>query len=139
MPVALDNIALRISHDLTAAEIALRKIPNDDPNGAFWDCISAQLKSGDATLLEILDDAGARVGFTVYRVDEFGDWRELVSLATHCGKSAGLRFALDDFLSVLARRERCRSVRMHTARHGLVAESIKAGWHVAEITLRKHI
>jgi len=135
---ALDKLALLASADLTGAEVALRQIPNDDPNGAFIPTVLDQVRKGTANLCEIHHD-GKKIGFTVYTVESFGTHREFVSIATTIDSKTPLRFALDELLCRLARQNNCRSIRMHTARHGLVKNALAIGWHTAEITLRKHL
>jgi hypothetical protein len=138
MNPALDRIALLASADLTAAEVALRGIPNDDPNGKFVPQVMALIRAGKYQLAEVMVE-GARVGFTVYYVEEFGDHREFVSVATSCPKTNGLRFDLEKILLSFAQYARCKTLRMHTVRHGLVKQALDRDWHVAEIVLRKTV
>lgn len=139
MTDGLNKIALLASADLTAAEVALRGIPNDDPGGTFSAVVAGLLREGKASLAEIVAN-GERVGFTVYQIETFaGNHRELVSVATVCEGTRNLKFEIEHSLEAIARANGCRSIRMHTARHGLVKLALNNGWHTAEIVLRKSI
>lgn len=139
MNTALDKIALLASADLSAADVALRRIPNDDPNGCFVPHILRQINDGKAFLCEIILDGHEKAGFTVYAIDDFGNHREFVSIATITTPGAVLRFQLQDLLIRLALKNNCKTIRMHTCRHGLVADALRNGWHTGEIVLRKNI
>ncbi len=141
MPVALDNIALRISHDLTAAEIALRKIPNDDPNGAFWGIAFPQnLRAGMRRFLKSWTmparaSASRFIASTeVGRLARACFTRDALRKKCRTALCAG-RFPLSFSLGGNA-VDPSECIRQGT---GLLLNLSKAGWHVAEITLRKHI
>lgn len=139
MNTALDRIALLASADLSLAEVLLRGIPNDDPKGCFVDSVMARLRDGRAQLCEVHVD-GQKVGITVFQIEIFkGGHREFISVATHCPRTAGLVYDLNDFLHRLARANRCQSIRLHTCRHGLVKTALASGYHTAEIVLRQHL
>lgn len=139
MNAALDKLALLASADLSAADVALRQIPNDDPNGCFVPLVLNQIRNGKAFLCEIVLNGNEKVGFTIYTIDDFGDHREFVSIATCTTKNAVLRFQLQDLLLGLAKQNHCKTIRMHTCRHGLVSDALRHGWHTAEIVLRKSV
>jgi len=134
----LNKIAFLACSDLSAAEIALRRIPNDDPAGAFIPAVLDQVRAGTANLCAIHLE-GRRVGLTVYAVELFGAHREFVSIATTAEGGQPLRFELENLLCALALQNSCQSIRMHTVRPGLVKNALALGWHTAEITLRKHL
>jgi hypothetical protein len=135
----VDNIALLASADLTAAEVSLAAIPNDDPGGCFAPVVLDQIRAGTATLLQIFEGETA-VGFTVYKIETFaGGHREMVSIATRTTSKRPLRMGLNEHLCELARLNNCQSIRMHTVRHGLVRAALSVGWHTAEIVLRKNL
>lgn len=140
MTACLDTIALLASADLTSAEVALRKIPNDDPAASFVPVVVNLIRTGKASLCEIYIGA-EKAGITVYQIDDFEGHKELVSVATyaHPLNRKILRHDLDRLLSQLAEKCGCKSIRFHTSRHGLVSEALKNGWHTAEIVLRKSI
>jgi hypothetical protein len=50
-----------------------------------------------------------------------------------------LKFEIEHALESVARANDCKTIRMHTARHGLVKLALNSGWHTAEIVLRKSI
>ena len=133
----LDKISLLASADLTAAEVALRRIPNDDPANSLAPSVLELLRSHRAFMREIYS-YGRKVGLTVFQVDTFpGGHREFVSIATYSPHSQNLKFDIESALEKIAREMQCKSMRMHTARHGLVKLSLANGWHCAEIVLRK--
>ncbi len=141
MNVLLNKIASLASADLTAAEVILRGIPNDDPADQFVPQIMQQIRDRTAIMARI-DIDGQNYGLTVYRVDHFGPhYREFVSLATKLEKNTDvpLRLPIEKALEAVARDLGCMSMRMHTVRHGLVNEALNAGWHVAEVVLRKNL
>jgi len=138
MQSALDSYALRASADFSAAEVALRGIPNDDPQGVFLPTVLQALKEQRYFLSEIHHE-GKVDGFTVYFFETFGTHRELVSVATSAKTANKIRYVLEGLLINLAIQNNCQSLRMHTVRQGLVKEAILHGWHVAEIVLRKNL
>lgn len=135
---ALNQIAVLASADLAAAEVALRGIPNDDPDGTFVPYVLDRIRSGKAKLCELRCN-GEHIGHSVYEIELFGSHREFVSVATRCPQTRGIVVDLGKVLEQLARNENCQTIRMHTVRHGLVNEALKHGWHVAEIVLRKQV
>lgn len=138
MQSALDSYALRASANISAAEVALRGIPNDDPQGVFLPTVLNAIREQRYFLGEIR--LGDRIdGYTVYFFETFGTHRELVSVATSAKTANKIRYVLENLLIDLAIQNNCQSLRMHTVRQGLVKESITRGWHVAEIVLRKNI
>lgn len=134
----IDKIALLSSADLTSAEVALRQIPNDDPNGCFYKDVLDSVRAGKYQLIEI-KVSNERVGFTVYFIETFGEHKEFVSVATWGSAKSTLRFDLEKMFCALAKNLGCQTLRMHTVRHGLVRDALQAGWHVAEIVLRKNL
>ncbi len=136
MQSVLENFTLRASADITAAEIALRGIPNDDPNGAFLPHVIAAIKNGTYKLSEIR--LGEHIdGYTVYGFENFGEHRELISVATVSKCAVCIRHVMETLLVEIAEKENCRSIRMHTVRAGLIKEAINKDWHIAEVVLRK--
>ncbi len=115
----------------------LSTVPNDDPY-SFSDAIMAGLTDGSYRAAEIRQ-GGRALGLTVYAVDCVGDWRELVSVATVARSGSVLRYDIDNALTELAQANECKSVRLHTARPGLVRECLKVGYHAAEVVLRRYI
>ncbi len=139
MNPALDKIALLASADLTAAEVALRGIPNDDPADSFVPSVIAQIKAGKANMAEIVID-GQNCGLTVFSIEDFGNGHlEFVSIATKTTVGGNLRYSLSDTLIAFAKHHGCKSIRMHTCRHGLVKSALSIGWHTAEIVIRKNL
>jgi len=136
---ALENIALHATADISAVEVGLRRIPNDDPKGTFAPAIIDLIRTGKAKVFEIVRN-GAVVGFTVYQIENFGpNYKELISVATHCPHTSNLRYEIEAQLLQHAKNLGCQSIRMHTVRQGLVKEALDNDWHVAEIVLRKSI
>jgi hypothetical protein len=138
MKETLNRIAFLACADLSTAEVALRRIPNDDPNGCFVPDVMRLIQEGKAKLCEIHLD-GQLVGHTVYQIEDFSGHREFVSVATTTRTKSPLRFDLEKLLLTLAAREECKSIRMHTCRAGLVRDALNTGWHTAEIVIRKHL
>ncbi len=136
--VALGRYALKCCADLSAAEVAFRRIPNDDPNGCFLPVVIEQIRLGKYALCEITDE-NKRLGFTCYTFETFGNHKELVSIATTLLTKEPLRVQVSELLRELARVSDCKSIRLHTARQGLVRDALTIGYHVAEITLRKYL
>jgi len=134
----LNKIALLASADLSQAEVALQRIPNDLPGLTFSQSVIDQVKSGRYKLCEVLDN-GEQIGFTVFFIDEQEGFREFVSVATKCFPNKILRYDLENLFIELARRHECVSMRLHTLRHGLVNTALQNGWHCAEIILRKPV
>lgn len=138
MNPGLNKIALLASADLHSAEVALRKIPNDDPGGCFSELVVSKIKAGTYRLCEIKDDE-QQLGFTVFFVEQTPGNNEFVSVSTYCHPGKVLRFEIEDLLIRLAKSFNCQTMRMHTVRHGLISSALKCGWHTAEIVLRKSI
>lgn len=139
MSVALARIALLASADLTAAEVMLRNIPNDDPDGCFREIVLGQLRNKTATFAQIIVEDKI-IGHTIYSIDTFpGGHRELVSIATRCHHKTIVRHEIDEALTALARLKGCKSIRLHTVRHGLIKEALFHGWEISEIVIRKHL
>jgi hypothetical protein len=138
MKTALNRIAILASADLTAAEVALRAIPNDDPGQSFVEVVMAQLRDGSAKLCELRIE-GVHVGWTVYKIETTSEHREFVSIATKTDKTRGEAENIGVVIEAFAKSLRCQSIRMHTVRHGLVLKALNNGWHAAEIVLRKNL
>ena len=138
MRAALDTLSLKVTASFKDAEVFLRKIPNDDPV-SFVDFVVARIRSGEYKAKDIFS-GHEKIGITVYFVEDFGNHRELVSVATYTNASAA---GFSDFWQAeivnLARALKCKSIRFATVRHGLVSLALRNGWNVTEITMRKYI
>lgn len=137
LPV-LNRLALKTTASFSDAEIFLRKIPNDDPV-SFVDYVTDRIKRGEYHAKDILLE-NSKIGLAVYFVEDFGNHREFVSVATYTNQHA------PDFsafwtteIERLAHSLNCKSIRFATVRHGLVKLALDSGWNVTEITLRKYL
>lgn len=138
MRPAVELIALRCAEQIDELGVALRKIPQDDPE-PFPEYVKERIKSGDYEARELYS-AGRPIGWTVYQVENFpSGHRELVSIATVTQSTRPHRYEIETALLEQAKALGCHSIRMHTARAGLVKEAIGHGYHVAEIVLRKPV
>lgn len=135
---ALNKLALKNTASLSEAEIFLRKIPNDDPV-SFVDYVTARIKRGEYHAKDILL-SNSKIGLTVYFVEDFGNHREFVSVATYTNQHApGFSEFWTTEIERLAHSLNCKSIRFATVRHGLIKLALSRGWNVTEITLRKYI
>ncbi len=96
------------------------------------------MKNGQEKLFSIEND-GTRIGYTVYHIENFGEHKEFVSVATKTNSFKPLRFSIEEMLCKLAIEQGCKSIRFHTVRAGLVKVALSIGWHVSEVVLRKNL
>lgn len=138
MQSAIEKLSLKLTASLTDAEVYLRKIPNDDPV-SFKDYVLSRIKTGEYHACYIHLDNEV-LGLQVYRIEDFGGYKELVSICTYIEKSF-LDFSSfwEREIEKLCKHHSCKSWRFHTIRHGLVKKALANGAHVAEITIRKYI
>lgn len=138
MRAALNKLTLKTTASLTDAEVFLRKIPNDDPV-SFTDLVISRMRSGQYQAREIFYGE-EKIGVTVFFVESFGDYRELVSVATYTNKHApGFRDFWKAEISRIARSLSCASVRMSTVRHGIIKLALEQNWQLCEVTLRLYL
>lgn len=138
MSAVLDKIAFLACADLSAAEVALRGIPNDDPGGTFIPHVLEKIQAGEYRFGHIVH-MGVKVGLTVFAVLDHGDVREFVSVATNCPRTRGIRYDVEKVLEGIARQEGCQIMRMSTVLAGLVKDALAIGWDVREVILQKKI
>lgn len=116
----------------------LRNIPNDDPV-SFVDFVVSRIRTGEYRSSDIVLNS-EKIGITVYFVEEYPNYKELVSVATYTNKPApGFSDFWQSEMEKLARSLKCQSIRFATVRHGLVSLALRNGWNVTEITMRKYL
>lgn len=119
---------------ITEAQAA---IPFDSP--LVWkDWILRHIASGDLTCVT-LDLDGIPIGSLTFAVTG-KEIQEMVITHAHIkDHSLGYVPLLVTFCTKLARQYKCRFIRVHTVRKGLVCQLLKHTFNVSEIVLRKEV
>lgn len=110
------------------AAIALSEVGNPED-------YASQIKAG-AKLFKV-EQGGAGIGFYLLRIDQTAEGAEGVLVAAVGRADFDLTAAI---VPVIEKQfYGCRSIRIHTGRPGLAKKLSKAGYHAAEIVLRKSL
>lgn len=135
-PAKLDLLAACVLRPSLWTDDAARwvgKIPRDTP-GDFVAYLQDLVNRGDAELFQLVTPSGPEpVGFIVATVED----GEFVVLAAAGSDGRDLTAAFVPQFEALGRARGCHSVRYHTMRPGLVEKSLRLGFRVSEIILRK--
>lgn len=113
-------------------------IPHDWP-GECGDSWEKMIAAGEAEIV-FAEKNGERIGFIVFNINREFPSPELVVLGAF---SPASRFDLTaetlPQIESLGLLRGCKTVRFHTMRPGLIAKSLRAGFVVSEVILRKEI
>jgi hypothetical protein len=114
-----------------------KRIPFDSPSD-WRDVLSRMCQSGEAFSYRLVEN-GKRVGVLICKVDE-GAARELVVVAAYCAGSQPFAREIGQAAELIAREQRCISIRFHTVRPAaarLAAEEF--GYRLTEVIMRKNV
>ncbi|MGH8016971.1 MAG: hypothetical protein ACREIA_01565 [Opitutaceae bacterium] len=114
------------------------RIPFDSPHESR-DYLQRLVNSGIATRHRLVKESET-VGIVITHVETGSLGRELVCIAAYSDSRAPLTDELFEAMELLARAERCVSIRFHTVRAALVRRAAEdMGYRVSEIVMRKNV
>ncbi|MCM2274628.1 MAG: hypothetical protein NDI75_07560 [Candidatus Didemnitutus sp.] len=137
----LSAYVLRPGHWDATAEQWSRMLPHDWPGDAAKN-LADLVASGAAEVWKLYregEDTGDAHGLLVASVDRNFSPPEFVVQAAYslAPGNADLTAQCLPAIEARARSLGCGTVRFHTMRPGLVAKSLRAGFHVSEVVMRK--
>jgi hypothetical protein len=109
-------------------------IPFDSPL-ANKDWIKKEIDNGNLTCITLRLN-GKPIGTMTYAVIE-ANKRELLISSLHVNDTTfDYCKVMQNYGELIAKENKCDSMRFHTVRKGLIYKALKLGWHASEIVMR---